>query len=568
MNIRFVWATFIASLMLFLYFEYYLISLNIPTFIFYIISLSISTSLIFIFILSRKIETVIFALIIYHLFLKVSFLSLFPKSIITPYLDTYVIYQISSQIISNGNLLMNPELYTLGAQTSVNQPIWPTFSVMLSEITGVSIFQILRHLGILFAPLIPISFYLYYYALKYQNSETLKLSLLLISSSPWLIFFLTWGHYSNSSLIFVSILSYLLLEKRIRNFQKITLYTITATALTFTHFYMNVVFLIILLLYLFLLLFINRDIFSQFAKFGVLHLIIFLYYLLWFALAYLDRSLFFIQYLTEAIDIGSPNKGFEFYFTGGTFQMPIYVTILRYGGVIAWGILLLFSLYFLFKGYFSIKQLIFYILFGIVGLILAIPYIFDPKYGTDLFNRSLYLFVLLSAAPLSALGYVIFKKITLYSKVFTVLLLVLIVNFGLIMVPSDFQSWNYPIRGGEDVRLNQSEWSSVGFFASAYIEKISSVCGLRQGVGKIGYFASLNYYELQPSASNQIPILKPEEWEKLPDLWTEYCFVRKSITSYPEVKGYLVDKDDFQKVYLNTNVIYSTTDVIGMKLRG
>jgi hypothetical protein len=552
---------------IFLVYEY-TINLRFHEIYFYIITILISIAIVVNVLNSRDLLAIL-ALSYSLAVIKFGFLSILPNYILTPYLDAYVTYQISSAIIEL-SYLPSPDVFTQGAQITSSQPIQPILVAMISKIIGLDIFLVMRYFGCLFALLLPFSFYILFRIFKKIDKTLPKISSLLFCFSPFVVFFLTWGHYHNLSLIYFSIISYYVLKRTAESNHNSGFFIcafIASVALVFAHVYMEILTLILLTSFTLLLLTSPKT--QRATNFVVLYCILCFMYFVYFGTRYFYPISTTVEYYFSALIEGNPSRGFSFYFGSGRFIPPFYVVALRYIGAISWLLLTFIGFGFWIWKFGREKAYLYFMLTGILGIFTATPYLFDPRFGTDLFYRSLYLWGLMASAPFATLSFFFIRKKIRNKllKLFSVLSLIFAVNFGLISISIDFQSWNYPILGGEDVRLNYSEWASAGFFASTLLDEKTPVCGLRVGLGTVGYYARLNYLEIQPSASNLNALVPPEKWEKIKELWTPYCFLRKSITIYPEIRNYIVDKNDFRKVYVFSDVIYSCNDVFILKTR-
>ncbi|XRH76164.1 MAG: hypothetical protein ACO0C9_03680 [Candidatus Methanosuratincola verstraetei] len=542
---------------------------KLPTYVFYLIAILLSLSIVLFAFFSKNIIGYVLTISFISFLIKEAFLSVVPPSIISLYLDNYVIYQVANGIATYSRI-PPIDYYSNAAIFVAKQPVAPVFSVIFSGITGVPLELSLRHLGCVIGGLIiPIVICLLYNPLEKQfGYRSFKFSHLSLLFSPWIVFFLIWGHYSIYSITYFAIMSfiilrYLIIERRI-GVGCIILWSIASIAISFAHFYLSVIALAIfgLTLFCFIVLLYGANYTRRFFNLLCIYSINLIIYVLFFFEETINSILFSLTLLFEAIVIGDPSRGINFYFAGGGIEVPFYVRFLRWAGAISWALLTAFSFILLLRKYRNSRKFLAYIMYlsvGTIGFITALPYILDPKYGTDLFDRYLYFFGLMCAAPF--VGFISKHFSGKLKKVIYFIFLTLIINFGITMSPVDFQSWNYPIRGGEDIRLYPSEWAAAGTFTLNYADSLSSACGLRQGLSKIGYFSRINYYEIQPSASNQVVFIPPDEWDELKNYWTDCCFLRKSITKYEEVPGYVVQNSTFDELISSVKIVYTCTDV-------
>ncbi|MBO3798461.1 MAG: hypothetical protein QW491_07895 [Thermoproteota archaeon] len=505
--------------------------------------------------------------------IKEAFLSVTPMSIITLYLDNYIVYQVANGI-SKFSHIPPADYYSGSALSVAKQPISPIYAVIFSDVIGIPLNSILRHIGCIISGLVlPLVAYLPYKILNIHfDAKVSKFSWLSLLFSPWLIFFLIWGHYSIYSIIYFAIMLYSIMEFVLANrnmYSHLIFWIILAFGIAFAHAYMAVLAFVVYSL-IFIVFMVSsfsvkkhaRALLNRFFSFFATYAIIFLIYLLWYSFFYIRSIEHILRAFVETLEAGNPSVGLAYNFAPSKINVPFYVRILRWSGAVSWIFLSAVSFIFLLQKYRSSKITLIYAIFiciGFVGSITALPYIFDQKFGVDLFSRSVYFFGLMSASPFIGLASKYFSG--KLKQIFFLIMLFLIVNFGIIMSPEDFQSWHYPIKSGEDVRLYPSEWVAAGLFSLNYGKSLSAACGLRQGVSKVGYFARLNYYEIQPSVSNREHFISPDKWDELKDYWTDYCFLRKSITIYEEVPGYIVNKDIFKRLVNNVNIMYTCTDV-------
>lgn len=565
-----IFLTTLSCSMAFFLYESIFLPQKLPTYVFYVLSLLLSFSLV-IAITCLKSELSILILLVCSFFMiKEGFISALPSSLMSYYLDNYVVYQVANGIQSLSYL--PPVDYYTGAALYVSrQPVAPIFSVMYSEIIGVPLPLIIKHIGsIISSTIVPFSVYLMYKLLnQFRGVKTSKFSWFCFLFSPWILFFLIWGHYSIYSISYFSILNFItikyILEKSKITKINIIIFIIISISVILSHFYLSFMIFIIYSFFIVLSLFFSRYIkynLKAFLTVFCIYSIILLIYILYINIVHLNSLKEFMEYVIETLQFGSPNKGLTFYFGGGIVEVPLYVRFLQWAGAISWGILAAISFIILLKKYLKSRTFLVYALFiciGMAGLFSSIPYVLLPEYGTDLFNRSIYFFGLMCISSFISLipKYIVGK----WKKFSFLMLLVLVVNFGVIMNRYEFQSWNYPINGGEDIRLHPSEWSAAGFFTSSFGEQLNTAAGLRQGVSNIGYFSRIDYYEIQPSASNQVDYVRPDDWDKLKNYWTDCCFLRKSITKYEETPGYLVEYDVFNDLINYVNIVYDCTDV-------
>jgi len=552
--------------MIFLLYERFLLQRG-ESWVYYISMTTIAVvlvTLVFRFMRSTKDSQYTFLVIIVTVYtlLKFGFVSSIPSSILLA--EANVEYQVSSSL-QLGHI-QPISYYTLFAKSLATMPIVPIFNYALHTVSGYSLGGISKYFGAgITSVLIPLS-----YGMLVKSMESLRkcnswlLSLLLILSSPWLLGALVWGHYAIFSTIFAAILLWII----IKNFDKkidpgvTIMYIIITVALAFTHMYLLVSLFLIYTIYL-VLTSISATTSKIKAikhpyKMYLVYLTITLAYLV-----YLSRQfgalVFRIMYLKTAIEKGSLTAGISYY--GTPKASPTFVVILKYSGVISLGILSTLSVawYYLKSRRVEFLKYLLFLSILIGSLILFGPYLFDQRYGADLFNRVFY-FGLLAVSPY--ISYYLSshsnsKKHTLLST-----LLIFVLLFGLLSaVRPDIVDWKTPIVTGEDIRLHLSEWYAAGRFSSNMPSQ--EIYGLRTGMGPIGLFMRKNYIQLNPSINKPNPLIPPEDLSNLPNFLKDaYVVLRLSMSEHPD-PGFIVNKTDVLKLRSNNNanIIYACSDV-------
>ncbi|BAF58572.1 MAG: hypothetical protein HPY89_11605 [Pelotomaculum sp.] len=570
---------------MFMIYEYTLLPLNL-SFIYYSLVVAISIVIVDILRISSKVKNttlMMMCIVLFYFSLKRGFISVLPDPLIGK-LDTYCIYQVAKSIIDLSHI-QSIEYYTGAASANSTMPIAPIFSAIASITTGISLPVIQKNIGsILSGILLPVVLYLTYKPLQSLTGFVEgKIAWVLLLSSPWLLGFLTWGHYAAYSTIFVSILVFILLIKyneicgkysNMNNMSLSLLWIIVSVVLAFTHTYMAIILLFVYLTWLIILYIYMRfsdsgnAVISNFANTFSIYMVFVLTHLIWIS-AQFYGFIFMINYMIETLKFGAPSRGILYY---GTPQAsPLVAIVLKYLGLFSLLLLSAVAILICVLYYKRIKHvtvhLLLYLSFLIISVVVILPYILDPKYGTDLFNRFFYLWYL-GIAPFIGICYVRFysersvkKRIP---KIFFEICMIFVIILGLLSATTpDFQDWGSPIVSGEDIRLNLSEWIAAGEFS----DNINSdTCyGLRMGVFTIGLFKRMNYIQISPSVSNQNALVPPEHFEKINEYLKEkYCYLTKSIVMYPDISKYIIDKTSFEKGTnrYGSNILYSCGDVL------
>ncbi|WP_010480048.1 hypothetical protein [Thermococcus zilligii] len=568
--------TYITMFLLFLLFslgfvayEYYLLKRLPPIWIYYAIVLIM---VLFTSLLYLKTESIIFSLGIlayFKLMVKVAFLSPWPSPILITLAD-YRFYA-ASRTLSESSFISSPNLVK-NFEDLVVQPLAPILYTLCSQISGISEVYTVKYFPLIYSALIPFTLYLMYKPLESRNRLLSKMSILLFVFSPYLLNIDPL--YLFLSIQYLAIIVYVLIKTSGKYIspKETIVYIIISLALVFAHFSMTGLGLVIILGITSAILLLSDRKKSHHAMYlGLVYITAFLTYLIFYAPRRLLDLTMMWNYLLDAV--GSKSlQSINYYAAPKVVKYPAYVQVIQYGGFILWIIMAILGfLLFLSRSIKSQKQ--YTLLYGNyiwiigAGVLLGLPYIFDPKYGTDLFLRAVFLYGFWGGAPFATKALL---KLNKKSKKLGYIALVFMLSFGFTLVPAYYQSWNYPIVGGEDIRLFPSEWHVAGAFVRNNIDKDASVCGLRQGFYKIGMFADIKsrYIEIQPSVSNVRGIISPDEWTRLPKFYTNYCFLRRSIVDYQEVPGYGVKKEIFDNMYILSNVIYSGTDVFGIYIWG
>ncbi len=508
----------------------------------------------------------IISLIIGYMLLKFAYVVTVPSSVLSIYPDAYAEYQVASSIEQFGHI-QQMSYYTSSARALSTMPIVPILSYHLSSVLSIPLSTVLKYLGASITSfLVPLSYVLLFKSI-HEGHVRYLVSTILVMFSPWVLGFPVWGHYAMISIVFVPIILWCIQVMGDQNDKRVGIfYIVLLLALTFTHMYMAVVILLAFTVYIvFILVTGKKSLFHRITIAYILYLIVTVVYLVYLSGQFSDL-VFMVEYLKKALMIGSISKGIAYY--GTPRASPVEVVVLKYIGLISLGILSVLSLlWYYLKSRAKIMTYLMFLSIGIAGGITILPYIFDPKYGTDLFNRIMYLGVL-TVSPYIAL----FVDRILHSfddnkKKFSLAILILfILLFGVLSaVRPDLTDWKTPIVMGEDIRLSWPEWASEGKFATNYLPR--DIYGLRAGVGPVGLFGRKRYYQISPSVVNPKPIISPTDFGNIPNhLRDKYFVLRISMVKYTDV-GFGVPGGEFIKFRSNPNtlIIYSCQDVFIVK---
>jgi hypothetical protein len=527
---------------------------------------------------SRNVESIfITSIIVSYVLIKAVIPFSTPNNVIDNFPDAYYEYQIADLIETTHHVHIDPSLYTGEAVSYCYTPNLAILGYLVSEVTTISLQSFFKYIGLYTSGvlLFLLSMTFFRRILKIIGKNNRKVTYLATSFfmfSPWVMGFLAHANHSTISVPLLFLVLFLVSNTLTvgNSFGTAILYALTMISLVFSHFYMSFVLVFILCLYAIAVRMIDKTSFSK-----VTILLVISFSVLFLHMLYISNFLkdihFMVRYLFSSIFEGSPLLGIRYY---GTPQVSNwFVVVIKYLGFIT----------FMFLGFSGIIALLHdaklksnknIFLFSIltttpfiVGSFLVVPYIFNPLYGTDLFNRYLF-FTYLSLSTYVAL-YIEriqfkFDKKFGYGIVLSSILLILLAGYFQGVNPY-YVDWTTPIVNGDDVRLNFNEWNSLAHFVKNLPDKI--VIGLRSGSGPVGGLAFKEYWLLSRGASGGLDF-NLKYLGQIGSIYPGRCILlRKSITTYPDGEGSLAPQYALEQLYSNEqiNIVYSASDAFIIK---
>jgi len=559
----------IASALLFIFYQGYLLPLKISL-LFYLSMTIIAISFAYISIINdgsnaTRTSLLLFTLILAYTFLKIGYLLVVPPETLSIYPDAYVIYQIMESL-STHNHLLNPSFYTLGAQSISTTPLLPIFLQILSMVSCLNGQYVVKYYPLIYAPLMIVAYFLILKKLGIIKMSKITLGITIGVFNPWTLGFLTWGHYSNSSMLFLLLLFLVILSLASGGNQGyLSIFTILTFAMFFTHVYMGIVYIATFTIYFIYICIIRRG----FNKLW-LYLLVVAYsgifvHILYYATIYAHALVSYVQYVAEALELGNPFHAIRYYGTPQASNLPL--AIIKYVGFSSLATLSMIStIWYYLKHKKDTTRYSLLASMMATGIVLNIPYYFLPLYGTDLFNRLIF-FIAMGASPfiVTYIGIRIDKltrkKLAFRHVVFAIFIFFILIFYLLHAVRPDIIDWTTPIVSGEDVRFPRTEWYFLSRYISFNIARDSEMLGLRIGVPFIGLLARMNYKQLSISPSTPKPLIPPENFKEITLLKGELFFLRRSMVEFPD-PGYVVKNDDLIYVIKESDIIYMASDAL------
>jgi len=560
----------IASTLLFLFYQGYLLPLKISL-MFYLSMAIIAISFACISIINDESNAtgtslLLFTLILTYTFLKMGYLLVVPPETLSIYPDAYNIYQIVESLSIYSHLL-NPSFYTLGAQSISTTPLLPIFLHILSMISCLNAQYVVKYYPLIYAPLMIVAYFLILKKLRIIETNKITMGITIGVFNPWTLGFLTWGHYSNSSILFLLLLFWVILSLTSDGGNQgrlFIIFIIFTFAMFFTHTYMGIVYIAIFTTYLIYIHIIRRSLNKPWLYLVAAYSTIFVH-IIYYATIYAHTLVSYVQYVAEALEFGNPFQAIQYYGTPQASNLPL--AIIKYTGLSSLAILSMTSTIWYYLKH--KKDTTKYSLFAsmmVTGIVLNIPYYFLPLYGTDLFNR-LTFFVAIGASPFIVTYISVHidkpakKKLTFRHVVFAIFLFFILMFNLLQAIRPDIVDWTTPIVSGEDIRLPRTEWYFLSRYISSNIAQDSEMLGLRIGVPFIGLLARMNYKQLSISPSTPKPLIPPENFKEITLLKGELFFLRRSMVEFPD-PGYVVKNEDLMYVIKESNIIYMASDAL------
>ncbi len=514
----------------------------------------------------------LFAIILSYELLKLGYLLAMPFKVISLYPDAYNVYTVARSL-STGHLF-NSEKYPLSAKSLSLTPSVPLFLYIFSSITNFRLESVVKYYPLMSALIILVSYFITLRKIKIIDNKNLAyLGIVIGVFNPWLLGFITWGHYANFSTIFMNTLLWLMLslmEQNKNQFELLIMYFVISLILVFTHTYMSIIFLIMIFIYIMIRLIILKRIFSIQYLLLATGIVVILLHTLYFAYQTMNTLVDYVHYIIDTVIAGSPTIAVKFYGTPQASHLP--VVLVKYIGAISFVVLTFVSLtWYVLEFRSELEKYLSFLSMLLTGLLVHMPYYLAPRYATDLFNRTIY-FTSIAGSPfiVTFLSKILEKnsrKVKLFIQhttqyVMTIVLFFIVMFYLLHAVNPDVVDWTTPIISGEDSRLPRMEWFYLSSYISSKAMQCSEVYGLRIGLHYIGYLSWKDYKQLSISPSTPSPLIPPENFIEIIDrLKGDLVFLRSSMVQYPD-PGYSINYETFIYVISQSNLVYSASDAI------
>jgi hypothetical protein len=230
---------------------------------------------------------------------------------------------------------------------------------------------------------------------------------------------------------------------------------------------------------------------------------------------------------------------------------PLWMLIIEYTAFSAFAAAVVIGLLF----FTTSRPILLAKLLAILGIFLAelfmVPWFLGLRYASDLFTRSLILFMVASAplvgvtlgnphATLRWPGCLTSTRLPLRRLAATALVTVIVLNSVFYAYPVYYYDTALPLQA-EDTRHNLEQWQSLGIFASSYLQDNQSLWGPTLGRSFVGDYAGTHYHLFAVETENLIAI-KASSFPYLPQLLRgQYVVLSRAMLVAPELPGYVPD---------------------------